>query len=216
MDSPPYEVRSLFLREFARQLIINYPLGPELYTPSSEQNLPEQLSNRELEKIQISQTSLAEIQNKEYLVSPQESERRITLNQQGYDLQAPQRIIAIKEIDTPPPVMPQAMSSSITSRRPQQAPPKMNTIDQWLTNQAIESVECTGPDQNLIIKRNGSITQSQTRLNQKEIGDIVQELASRSHASFEEGVLKGETKGWSVIGVVSEFGGNRFLLQKKK
>lgn len=213
MDQPTYIVRSLFLREFAKQLIVNYPLTPETYQST------EQLQNEPLRETIPLQTSVAQIQNKEFSASPQLEERRIILEPNLYETQNPQRIIAIKEIDNAPPM--QAHSSTMPSYAMQKKQParplvQLSHLDQWLVDQSIESVECTGPDQTLIVKRNGTITQSSTRLTKEEIKKILENLATRAQTSFEDGILKADTKTWSIIGVVSEFGGSRFLLQKKK
>lgn len=216
MDQPTYEIRSLFLREFAKQLIINYPLTPEPYLPA------EQIQTEPLIQIPSAPTTVAQVQSKEFTASPQLEERHSALPERElYETQGPQRITAIKEIESPPvaPSMQHASTMPLYAMQRKQALPKapqLSHLDQWLSDQAIESVECTGPDQNLIVKRNGNITQSSLRLQKEEIKTILEDLAAKAHAPFEEGILKTETKTWSVIGVLSEFGGSRFLLQKKK
>ncbi|MEK6858398.1 MAG: hypothetical protein AABX53_00610 [Nanoarchaeota archaeon] len=215
MDQPVHEVRSLFLREFVKQLINNCPLTPESYVPSQEylgeKTIPEP------SKSASTPVTVASMQNKEYSPSAQSAERILLPKTEGYD-DGPQKIVMIREIEEDPSRMQQHFAyrppqNQQPIKKPQQSSPSI--VDQWLSDATIEGVECTGPDQNLIIKRNGSITQSTAHLTQSEIQKLVESLSKQANVPLTEGVLKAETPQWTVIGIVSEFGGSRFLLQKK-
>ncbi len=217
MDQPVHEVRSLFLREFVKQLINNYPLTPESYIPSQEYAEGKKI----LEPTKYSPTpiTLANMQNKEYAPSASSMERILLPKMEGYD-EGPQKIVTIREIEEDPapllvqqPFAYKQPQNQPPMKKPQQAPPSL--LDQWLSDATIESIECMGPDQNLIIKRNGSITQSTTHLTQSEIQKLVEDLSKQANIPLAEGILKAETPQWTVIGIVSEFGGSRFLIQKK-
>lgn len=212
MEPPVHEIRSLFLREFTKQLIFNYPIAPVAYLPSQEQLFEHNKATKS--EIISPSTTIATIQNKEYLTSAQSE--RVIFKQEGYDVQAPNKIIAIKEIEGPPPIGQGALASGQKKQPSSQNKQQPGLLDQWLAKPEIESIECRGPGQNLIIKRKGAIMQDQSLLAQEDIQKIIQDLALRARTPLEEGVLKAETPAWSVIGIISEFGGNRFLLQKKK
>ena len=215
MEPPVHEVRSLFLREFVKQLINNYPLAPE--SDLSSQTYAEEKTASEPSRMTSAPVTLASIQNKEYAPSTSPLERILLPKTENYD-DGPQKIVAIREVEEEPQPMPQHFTYKTPQnqqpiKKPQQAPPSL--LDQWLSDATIESIECTGPDQNLIIKRNGSITQSTAHLTQSEIQKLVEDLSRQAQVPLSEGILKAETPQWAAIGIVSEFGGSRFLIQKK-
>ncbi len=219
MEPTIHEIRALFLREFVKQIITNYPLGPETPLPSPPTLQP--LEEPSLERIRLVPQSptIIERQVVREVAEPKQTQgRRMVVEEGEYTTAGPSMIVAIQEIDeaTPAQVPLGKGFIPVNQTPPRPKAPLLDQLDTWMADQTLESIECSGPDQKLIVKRNGSINQSTLQMTNEEIHDLVKELAERAHATLENGILKAETPAWSALAVISEFGGSRFLIQKKK
>lgn len=191
--APPHEIRALFLRAFVRQLMLNHPAAERPTIAPFHQESPLERINAPLQQT-IPATNFNEYQS---------SDRADTT-------ESPLKIRAIREVDELP-------------RQPARIPVPQNQqhdsptqFDYWLHDTALESIECPGPDKSLILKKREGITRSNTYMTNEEIKKLIKELADKAGTRVQDGILKADTPTWSAIATISEFGGNRFLIQKKR
>lgn len=214
MEPTIHELRALFLREFMRHIIMNYPLSPELIAPILTFQPREEPALEQIRIVARPGTILERQVVKEPSINT--AGRRLVVEEGEYSTVGPQMIVAIQEIDDANPAQASPSRDFLPSQaQPTQKAPLLDQLDRWLTDQTLESIECSGPDQKLIIRRAGSINQSTTQMTNDEIHSLINELSERAHVAIENGILKAETSAWSVLAVMSEFGGSRFLIQKK-
>lgn len=150
------------------------------------------------------------------MISPEIKERVILnpaqphpqLAETPYTIHGPQKIVAIKEIEqeTPP----------LLKKQPQQTQPQKNPLELLLEDTTVESIECTGIGQPLLIRKKGTLSQTTLQLSKEQIEKTLKELARQANTPIVEGMIKTETPTWSLIAVLSEFGGNRFLFERKR
>lgn len=190
MESP-HEARVLFLREFARHLITNYPQLTET-APKAYEEAPASMTPS-------LQGSFIEEKNE-------------------HDIVGPHMIVAIREIDDIPlqQIQPQHRQPPRAQQETKPTKQPGTQVEQWMADPLIENIECSGPNEPLIMKKKGSLVKTAQQLTDAEIKKIIEELSERSGTALEGGILKAEGPAWSAIAVLSEFGGSRFLIQKRK
>jgi hypothetical protein len=90
----------------------------------------------------------------------------------------------------------------------------LGKIDSLLKNREIQSIECPGPEKNLLIKRYNKINTTRITLNQEEITDILYSFAMQAKIPVVGGILKAAVGDLVVSAVISEFVGSRFIIIK--
>lgn len=92
---------------------------------------------------------------------------------------------------------------------------KLGKLAQILIDPAVYSVECPGPDKNLLVNRSGTMQTSSITLNQEEIKNIMQNISDKTRIPLTSGVFKAAVQDLIVTAVLSDFVGTRFLVQKR-
>lgn len=82
----------------------------------------------------------------------------------------------------------------------------------FLEEQGIDKMECPGADKPVILVKNNALISIQLSLNDKEIKDMLEE--ARGPGNNQENIIKARINGWNFTGLISEFGGNRFILER--
>jgi len=92
---------------------------------------------------------------------------------------------------------------------------KLEKIKPLLNDPSIRSIECSGPEKNLIINRQGIIQSANLSLNQSEISSIVEEVSNKTRIPLVAGTFKAAFDNFIMTAIISEFVGTRFLIQRK-
>jgi len=90
----------------------------------------------------------------------------------------------------------------------------LGKIDYLLRDREIQSIECPGPEKNLLIKKYNKTNVTKVSLSQEEITDILYTFAKQARIPVVGGILKAAVGDLVVSAVISEFVGSRFIITK--
>ena len=124
-------------------------------------------------------------------------------------------------------MLPSSSRSSIISPnenipRPAPAAPEKTTIlgldklDKILADIAVQTVECPGPNKQVLVYKSGSIQTANLSLTGDEIINIMKEVSQKTRIPIMSGVFKAAYGNLVITAVMSEFVGTRFIIQKKQ
>jgi hypothetical protein len=120
-------------------------------------------------------------------------------------------------IEQPVEIM-QVIENNQESLKQENPEEKQEIIDQLIDlleeDAEIEKIECPGPDKTLIMIKNNNINQTSFSFNNEEIEEIIENMAKKANISLDQGIISAKIGNWSFIGIISEFGGSRFTIQK--
>lgn len=80
---------------------------------------------------------------------------------------------------------------------------------------SVTMIECPGFDKNIVVKQNGTNAATSFALTRDEIHDLIEQVSSKTGVSIREGILQTETALVSMTAILSDYVGDRFILQKK-
>jgi hypothetical protein len=188
-------LRSQFLLEFVKQLFIaheNSSLSEPRLTPNPprpQYNIPQETINYP------------------------EMEETIQLPREESEIERP---IIIKELN---------QNVKMTPLIYQRNSEKNNSISyyginfgklaQFVSDPEIKSIECLGPEANLVAKKNQGLVNIPIRLTSEEISSLLDEISKKTNAPIIEGILKVSNENLTITAVISDFVGSRFIIQKK-
>jgi hypothetical protein len=90
----------------------------------------------------------------------------------------------------------------------------LGKLEQLLRDQSVQSIECSGPGKNLLVKRRGQINITSINLNQEEIQKIIKNFSEKARIPVVGGILKAAVGDAVISAVISEFVGSRFIINK--
>ncbi len=114
-------------------------------------------------------------------------------------------------LQTPRQIQPQS-----SQQNSQDVEAGLEKVNQILSNSAVQSVECQGPDKPLVINASGKTQNSQTTLSKEEIQKVAKFFSEQTHIPLVTGVFKSILGNLTMTAVVSDFIGTRFIIQKKQ
>ncbi|MBI5803803.1 hypothetical protein HY450_01000 [Candidatus Pacearchaeota archaeon] len=89
-------------------------------------------------------------------------------------------------------------------------------ITQILLDPSVFSVECPGPNKNLLVNRSGVIQTSKLMMTNEQIKSLMEEFSEKTRIPLiESGLFKALFQDLLFTAVVSEFVGTRFIIQKR-
>ena len=91
----------------------------------------------------------------------------------------------------------------------------LGKIYQIISDPSVFSIECPGPEKNILVNRAGTIQASAMALTKDEIDLIMKEISDTTRIPLVSGVFKAAFRNLIITAVLSEFVGTRFLIQKK-
>lgn len=200
-------LRRLFLLEFTRALIEN-SRPPEIketkksIIPKIEQLMPSRPITSSQIPINTSQIPI--------LLSRQ----RVPIRVERIESQFNRKVLQdnrpiLKSVDTNN----QFETSMMNSSQPIQN--KLEKIKPFLNDPSVSSIECSGPEKQLIINKQGLVQTTNISLNQSEISAIVEEVSNKTRIPLVSGTFKAAFDNFIMTAVISEFVGTRFLIQRK-
>ena len=107
---------------------------------------------------------------------------------------------------------------ALTTIQPQAQPrPEgfaLGKLDQLIRDPSIQSIECSGPNKNILVKRYNKINATRIILNQSEITDVIDIFSVKAKIPVVGGILKAAVGNLIISAVISEFVGSRFIINK--
>jgi len=205
-DDKEQELGELFLINFVEALIENFPLN------EIQKEIPE--------KIEITSPTIRMIEPMLKPIQPAQLQFGIKETQAGQgrnpsfirpqtEAQFPVATRQLKPLIKLAPFTPQTQRII-----PPQQSPSLIKLSPFLLDSSITSIECSGPEKNLIVHQLGVIKTIPLMLTQKEIEDIMQEFSRRTKIPLIPGVFKTAIDNFIVSAVISEFVGTRFYIEK--
>jgi hypothetical protein len=92
----------------------------------------------------------------------------------------------------------------------------VDKINAVVSDAAVQSLECKGAGKPLILNKGGFMQTLNFTLTNDDIKLVLQDFASKTRIPLLPGVFKVAYQNLLVTAVVSEFIGNRFLIQKRQ
>ena len=209
-----YDVRSYFINEFVKQLILN---------SRKEETYQEQLIIRNLNQpqriplnpipIQLKITPRPIMQRRPLIKIPQPQKpiqkRQITPFRQ---ILKPLVRPNVKEMNTrvretpiqTPEIQPQATGETIN----------LGKINGVLNDRRVLQIECPGPDKFILAKSSYEIQTTRILLTEQEIIDIVKTFAEQAKIPIISGLFKAAVGDFVMTAVISEVVGTRFIITR--
>lgn len=129
------------------------------------------------------------------------------------------------EPSMPPPPSPSQQSQPAPPPSPTTPPtpsktspgdtPDLGRLNQIFHDPTVLSIECPGPDKNVMVNKGNRIETTSIRLTKNEVDTIMQEISSKTRIPLVAGMFKAAHKDMVITAVISDFVGSRFILQKR-
>lgn len=107
---------------------------------------------------------------------------------------------------------------ALTTIQPQAQPRpegfSLGKLDQLIRDPSIQSIECSGPNKNILVKRYSKTNATRIILNQSEITDVIDIFSAKARIPVVGGILKAAVGNLVISAVISEFVGSRFIINK--
>jgi len=158
-----------------------------------------------------------------------------------FQIKKPLRIVpkgSIPSISTTKPIIPGKIETPITqmeaspkpgsklSNLPPQKPgvpitrlppgsPDIGKLNLILADPRVESIECTGPSKNILVRKDGTIQRTNIILTKEEIKKIIDDFSKKTKIPLIGGTFKAAIGSVIMTAVISDFVGSRFIVQKR-
>lgn len=80
---------------------------------------------------------------------------------------------------------------------------------------SVNMIECPGPGKNVTVKQNGMMAATAFSLTKEEIRELLDRVQSITGTTAQEGILQAQTSFTTITGILSDYVGDRFIIQKK-
>lgn len=87
-------------------------------------------------------------------------------------------------------------------------------IDMLNQDRRVEKIECPGPEKPFLILKDSEIKPIAFSLSKSEIDEIIEDISKQTNTPLNSGILTTTFENWNFVGIISEFGGSRFIIQK--
>jgi len=198
-----------------------FPLAP-VFQPSKFPKLPKQESKTIISKSSEKTIDLEELRKpiihraKTQMLAQMQKPRPIT---QPIQTTKPIQQAMIQQFQTSkqlPQIPPQVKALKEIKPQVNQKPEgfALGRIESLLQNKEIQSIECPGPNKNLLVRKYNKINTTKITLDQVEITDILHAFAKQAKIPIVGGILKAAVGDLVISAVISEFVGSRFIINK--
>ena len=93
--------------------------------------------------------------------------------------------------------------------------PTAEKLNFLIKDPAVTEIECVGAEQQLLVKKGGSIQRTHVKLSIEEIYQLIAEFSQKTKIPVLDGTIKAALNNLIITAVLSEMLGPRFILQKK-
>lgn len=113
-------------------------------------------------------------------------------------------------------ILPNVTQRNMASKdHSQQTYMNLGKLTVLLRDPRVESIECPGPQKEIIVRKEGIIQRTNLSLSNEEIKLIINEFASKTRIPLIEGVFKAALDNLIMTAITSEFVETRFVIYKK-
>lgn len=89
------------------------------------------------------------------------------------------------------------------------------SIDKILQDEEVKTIECPGPNKQVLVYKGGKIQAANLTLTADEINNIMANFSKRARIPIGNGFFKAAIDKYLITSVMSEFVGTRFIIQRK-
>ncbi len=90
----------------------------------------------------------------------------------------------------------------------------IDKIERLMEDSTVNSIECRGPEKNVIIRRDEKMIETSVALNDKEITEIFKIIENESREGLGK-IFKANFRNFVIHGIKSDFIGSSFILERK-
>ena len=87
-------------------------------------------------------------------------------------------------------------------------------LNKLIEDEEVDSIECSGPEKQLIVNKSGEIHPINVTFSKEEINSLVKKFSEKSNTPIKGGMLRARLDGKSITALISEYIGTRFMIQK--
>ncbi len=84
-----------------------------------------------------------------------------------------------------------------------------------LLDPSVQSIECKGEGQRILVLRGPSVQISNITLSKEEINSLMKEISEKTRIPLIQGLFKAAFENFIITAVISDFVGTRFIIEKK-
>ena len=205
-----------FLREFIAELIQNTKPSP--IKKGSEEDIFEELTETEIRPMPTGMIPSQFQVKKSLRIIPKRSFPTIQTTESTISGKIESPITQEMQVSPKPSlkgnVFPRQMAGAPIIRPPPGSPDvgKLNLI---LADARVGSIECPGPNKNVLVRKDGTIQQTNLTLNKEEIKKIIDDFSEKTRIPLIGGTFKAAVGNVIMTAVISDFVGSRFIIQKR-
>ncbi len=213
MKQTTKEFRMFFLLEFTKELIKHSGKAEifELENVLKEENKEKEYEKKKLihtiRKSFIQEERDWQIKNKlkqlKPLPKPITVKRNILIKPQYKQI----RVLRIPE-----PKLPQRLQYLRPTPTNRQI--DLNKLNPLIKDPIVKSIECNGPDENIIVKGTMGIKKTKIILSKEEINQIIEKFSESTKIPIQEGVFKVVFGKLILTAIISEVIGSKFIIRK--
>lgn len=119
----------------------------------------------------------------------------------------------MKQVSPPTPSIPNLPSPSPSS--PPVLLESLNKVNAIMQDPFFQSIECTGPNKPVVVKKGNLVQTLPTTFTKEEIDSILEEVSQKTRIPLTKGVFTAAIGDKILNAVISDFVGSRFIIQKK-
>jgi len=192
---PQEYLRTLFLREFTKDLIKNVKIESSPKIKIVSKKIPEKIKEKVENKLQIPVSAFSPINTSNFAVAPIIRQKNILVSKKS-----------LKTLRKPIPI-------SLTS--PTGEYPELGKLNTLVSDVGVEGIECLGPEKNILVKKSGRVQRTNILLTKEDIQKILKDFSEKTRIPLTKGTFKAVLGNLIMTAILSEFVGTKFILQKK-
>lgn len=161
--------------------------------------------------------NLNEIINPDLIPSISDSVMRNSMGQRRIIpdlLSIPRPLPSLSSIPLPPPILRANHSFQMPKNYQLPVAGEYGKLNQFLKEKSITIIECSGPNKELTIVRDGDKQLTKITLSQEEIKNFLDLVAKKANLPITEGVFKSQVDDFEINAVISDVIGTRFIIRK--
>ena len=90
----------------------------------------------------------------------------------------------------------------------------LGNLEAFLRDPAIQSIECSGPGKDILIRKRNRLTTIKLSLKENEINTLINNFSKESRIPILGGILKAAVGNLVISAIISEFVGSRFIINR--
>jgi len=228
--------KKLFLEKFVYEIIIKRALEIQqvIHVEKEDKRIKKEIEVQKLRSKYIDarpkEVMHVEMQKKQELIPsmmvPPKKKPIVQTPKKEPIKQIPEQIQKPAQRPIPTPIRPISTKQAETSPKPRfglfrrkliiQEPKEIDfgKIRVFIRDPTITQIECQGEDKNILIKKAGSITNTNLKLSKQEIDKIIKDFSEKARIPLIEGMLKARVKNLTITAVVSSLTTSKFIISK--